>query len=258
MRVGVLGHGNVHREQASPRSRRARRKLLFQRYEANPDLATLGVYLAQSDGTGVRELVRATLWGSSGAPPAWSPTGRTILYGETFGPRYVTRLSTVTADGRHRRTLTSRGGSRLGSGRQPDRLHAHKRHLGHPLARRPATPNRSRVGAGHPSVSGVVARRKAARVQLRQPAVRRPHRRALDETRHAGRHRYVRRLLPSLTAGLVSQRPAPVLLELRITFRRVPEAGAWEGPRPSTRAPPRSSSRLEQDSEGKSGVIAPQ
>jgi Tol biopolymer transport system component len=56
-------------------------KLLFQRYEANPDLATLGVYLAQSDGTGVRQLVRATLWGSPRAPPARSPTGRTILYG---------------------------------------------------------------------------------------------------------------------------------------------------------------------------------
>jgi Tol biopolymer transport system component len=83
-------------------------KLLFQRYEANPDLATLGVYLAQSDGTGSRELVRATLWGSPGVPPAWSPTGRTILYGETLGVSvHVTRLSTVTADGRHRRTLTS-------------------------------------------------------------------------------------------------------------------------------------------------------
>jgi Tol biopolymer transport system component len=83
-------------------------KLLFQRYEANPDLATLGVYLAESDGTGARQLVRATLWGSPGVPPAWSPTGRTILYGETLGASvHVTRLSTVTADGRHRRTLTS-------------------------------------------------------------------------------------------------------------------------------------------------------
>jgi hypothetical protein len=74
----------------------------------NPDLATLGVYLAQTDGTGARELVRATLWGSPGVPPAWSPTGRTIVYGETLGVSvHVTRLSTVTADGRHRRTLTS-------------------------------------------------------------------------------------------------------------------------------------------------------
>jgi hypothetical protein len=120
--------------------------------------------------------------------------------------------------------------------RQPDRLHAHKRNLGHPVARRPATPNRSRVGAEHPSVSGVVARRKAARVQLGQPAVRRPHKGALDETRRAGRHLYVPRLLPSLTAGLVSKRPAPVLLELRSPSGAFLNRRAWEGPRPSTRA----------------------
>ena len=45
-------------------------KLLFQRHDSNPDRATLGVYLARSDGTGVRKLVRATLWGSGRAPPA--------------------------------------------------------------------------------------------------------------------------------------------------------------------------------------------
>ena len=49
-------------------------KLLFQRHDANPDRATLGVYVAGSDGTGVRQLVRANLWGSERAPPAWSPT----------------------------------------------------------------------------------------------------------------------------------------------------------------------------------------
>jgi Tol biopolymer transport system component len=81
--------------------------LLFQRYEANPDRATLGVYLARSDGIGVRQLVQAPLWGSGIAPPAWSPTGRTIVYVETFGPQYGVRLSTVTADGLGGRTLTS-------------------------------------------------------------------------------------------------------------------------------------------------------
>ena len=165
-------------------------KLLFQRYEANPDLATLGVYLARSDGTGVRELVRAALWGSPGVPPAWSPTGRTILYGETVvGAVHVTRLSTVTADGRYRRTLTSGVARRLGV----------RTAAGSPSRAQAASGSSPRAAAGHaesqprrcgrPSVSGLVAHRKAARIQLRQPAVRRPHRRALDETRHAGRHR---------------------------------------------------------------------
>jgi Tol biopolymer transport system component len=78
-------------------------KLLFQRYDANPDLATLGVYLAQSDGTGVRELVRAALWGSPGVPPAWSPTGRTILYGVGMG--CAARLHLLSLDGLRSRFL---------------------------------------------------------------------------------------------------------------------------------------------------------
>jgi Tol biopolymer transport system component len=78
-------------------------KLLFQRYEANSDLATLGVYLASSDGTGVRQLVRATLWGSPRAPPAWSPTGRTILYG--VGMVGAARLHLLSVDDRRRRFL---------------------------------------------------------------------------------------------------------------------------------------------------------
>ena len=93
-------------------------KLLFQRYEANSDLATMGVYLAQSDGTGVRQLVRATLWGSPRAPPAWSPTGRTILYG--VGMVGAARLHLVSLDGRRKRFLAvgvspawSRDGSRI-------------------------------------------------------------------------------------------------------------------------------------------------
>jgi Tol biopolymer transport system component len=74
-------------------------KLLFQRYDSN--LATLGVYVARSDGTGVRQLVRATLWGSDRAPPAWSPTGRTIVYGVGMG---AVRLH-LLVDGRRRRVL---------------------------------------------------------------------------------------------------------------------------------------------------------
>jgi Tol biopolymer transport system component len=77
-------------------------KLLFQRYDSNPDRATLGVYLAQSDGTGVRQLVRAPLWGSERAPPAWSPTGRTIVYGAGMG---TVRLHLLSVDGRRRRVL---------------------------------------------------------------------------------------------------------------------------------------------------------
>ena len=77
-------------------------KLLFQRYDANPDRATLGVYLAQSDGTGVRKLVRAALWWSERAPPAWSPTGRTILYGVGMD---AVRLHLLNVDGRRARFL---------------------------------------------------------------------------------------------------------------------------------------------------------
>jgi Tol biopolymer transport system component len=75
-------------------------KLLFQRYDSN--LATLGVYVARSDGTGVRQLVRATLWGSDRAAPAWSPTGRTIVYGAGMG---AVRLRLLSVDGRRRRVL---------------------------------------------------------------------------------------------------------------------------------------------------------
>jgi TolB protein len=78
-------------------------KLLFQRYDSNPDRATLGVYVARSDGTGVRELVRAPLWGSERAPPAWSPTGRTIVYGVGMG---TVRLYLLNVDGRRARFLT--------------------------------------------------------------------------------------------------------------------------------------------------------
>jgi Tol biopolymer transport system component len=77
-------------------------KLLFQRYDSNPDRATLGVYLARSDGAGVRKLVRATLWGSERAPPAWSPAGRTILYGAGMG---AVRLHLLNVDGRRARLL---------------------------------------------------------------------------------------------------------------------------------------------------------
>jgi Tol biopolymer transport system component len=77
-------------------------KLLFQRYDANPDRATLGVYLASSDGTGARQLIRAMLWASERAPPAWSPTGRTILWGAGMG---AVRLHLLSLDGRKRRFL---------------------------------------------------------------------------------------------------------------------------------------------------------
>jgi Tol biopolymer transport system component len=77
-------------------------KLLFQRYDANPDRATLGVYVARSDGTGVRQLARAMLWGSERAPPAWSPTGRTIVYGVGMG---AVRLHLLNVDGRRARFL---------------------------------------------------------------------------------------------------------------------------------------------------------
>jgi Tol biopolymer transport system component len=77
-------------------------KLLFQRYDPNPDRATLGVYVARSDGTGVRQLVGAPLWGSERAPPAWSPTGRTIVYGAGMG---AVRLHLLSVDGRRRRFL---------------------------------------------------------------------------------------------------------------------------------------------------------
>ena len=77
-------------------------KLLFQQIDQNPDRATLGIYVARSDGTGVRKLVRATLWASERAPPAWSPTGRTIVYGVGMG---AVRLHLLNADGRRRRFL---------------------------------------------------------------------------------------------------------------------------------------------------------
>jgi Tol biopolymer transport system component len=77
-------------------------KLLFQRIDQNPDRATLGVYVARSDGTGVRKLVRATLWASERAPGAWSPTGRTIVYGVGMG---AVRLHLLGVDGRRPRFL---------------------------------------------------------------------------------------------------------------------------------------------------------
>jgi Tol biopolymer transport system component len=77
-------------------------KLLFQRYDPNPDRATLGVYVARSDGTGVRKLVRAALWWSERAPPEWSPTGRTIIYGVGMG---AVRLHLLSVDGRRARFL---------------------------------------------------------------------------------------------------------------------------------------------------------
>ena len=70
--------------------------------DANPDRATLGVYVASSDGTGVRQLVRAPLWGSERVPPAWSPTGRTIVYGVGMG---AVRLHLLNVDGRRARFL---------------------------------------------------------------------------------------------------------------------------------------------------------
>jgi Tol biopolymer transport system component len=77
-------------------------KLLFQRVDQNPDQASLGVCVARSDGTGVRQLVRAPLWASPRVPPAWSPTGRTIVYG--LGMDAV-RLHLLSIDGRRRRFL---------------------------------------------------------------------------------------------------------------------------------------------------------
>jgi len=82
------------------------RRLLFQRhFELN--VGTSGLYVASSNGTAVTLLVRTGLWSPELVPPAWGPGGRKIVYGETFGPLYVVRLSTVTADGRRWRTLTS-------------------------------------------------------------------------------------------------------------------------------------------------------
>jgi Tol biopolymer transport system component len=78
-------------------------KLLFQRVDQNPDQASLGVCVARSDGTGARQLVRAPLWASPRVPPAWSPTGRTILYGVGMDP---VRLHLLNADGRRKRFLT--------------------------------------------------------------------------------------------------------------------------------------------------------
>jgi Tol biopolymer transport system component len=82
------------------------RRLLFQRH-FELDVGTSGLYVASSDGTAVTLLVPTVLWSPGFVPPAWAPGGRKIVYGENFGPQYVLRLSTVTADGRHRRTLTS-------------------------------------------------------------------------------------------------------------------------------------------------------
>jgi Tol biopolymer transport system component len=82
------------------------RRLLFQRH-FDLNVGTSGLYVASSDGTAVTLLVPTVLWQAESVPAAWGPGGRTIVYGETFGPRYGVRLSTVTADGRRRRTLTS-------------------------------------------------------------------------------------------------------------------------------------------------------
>jgi Tol biopolymer transport system component len=77
-------------------------KFLFQRYDANPDRATPGVYLASSDGTGMRQLVRAILWASERAPPAWSPTGKMIVYGAGMS---AVRLHLLSTDGRRAQFL---------------------------------------------------------------------------------------------------------------------------------------------------------
>jgi Tol biopolymer transport system component len=82
------------------------RRLLFQRhFELN--VGTSGLYVATNDGKAVTLLVRTVLWNPELVPAAWSPGGRKIVYGETFGAQYGVRLSTVTADGRRRRTLTN-------------------------------------------------------------------------------------------------------------------------------------------------------
>jgi Tol biopolymer transport system component len=81
------------------------RRLLFQRFESN--VSSSGLYVASSDGTAVTLLVRAVLWGAELVPAAWDPGGKKIVYGQNFGPPPGVRLSTVTADGRRRRTLTS-------------------------------------------------------------------------------------------------------------------------------------------------------
>jgi Tol biopolymer transport system component len=99
MRTG-RGNGRSSTAHSSPRWSPVGSKLLFQRYDSN--LATLGVYVARSEGTGVRQLVRAPLWASDRAAPAWSPTGRTIVYGVGMG---AVRLHLVNVDGRRRRFL---------------------------------------------------------------------------------------------------------------------------------------------------------
>ena len=118
-------------------------KLLFQRIDQNPDRATLGVYVASSDGTGVRQLVRATLWGSERAPRG--------VVADRADDRLRSRNGRCPPPpAQRRRPQTTVPRRRLVAGvvarRQSDRLRTHKRHLGHPLPRRPATPSRSRVG----------------------------------------------------------------------------------------------------------------
>jgi Tol biopolymer transport system component len=81
------------------------RRLLFQRFESN--VTSTGLYVATSDGTSITSLAHAVLWGAELVPAAWAPGGRRIVYGENFGPFPGVRLNVLTADGRHRRTLTT-------------------------------------------------------------------------------------------------------------------------------------------------------
>ena len=209
---------------------------LFQRHDANPDRATLGVDVASSDGTRVSSLGLSEPHGGPRAPLRRGRRRGGRSSSDRDGAVRLHSSASTAAEGGSSPSAYRQGVAR----RQPDRLHAQQRHLGHPS--RGGRPRRTAAASTRhtiPFPAWSPAGKQLAYNSGNQ-AVRRPHR--LGARRNSSRRAPPVRawLLPSLTTGLVSQRPAPVLLGLR-SLQAHSSMGAWEGPRPSTRASPRSS-----------------
>jgi WD40-like Beta Propeller Repeat len=90
-------------------------KLLFQRYDSNPDRATLGVYVAMGDGTSVKQLVRAPLWRGRRPGGRSSTESEWALSASTFSTSTAAEHDS-SPSARRRRGRTTAAGSPLRAG----------------------------------------------------------------------------------------------------------------------------------------------